>query len=315
MEEIEDFPKIPLGKAEDLTGKVFGDFKALYRTKNIKSRTYWVFQCNRCSNIFTKDISNIKRNNNNCECNLIGKKFNRLTVIKFLNKVNSSNSKMYECLCDCGNTTQVSSNALKTGSTKSCGCLKNDTINSLKRDIANQKFGKLTALEPTEKRSNGGHVIWKCECDCGNITYKNVSYLTSGNTQSCGCLISKNEENILKLLLNSNIHFEQQKTFENLHNKKFDFYINNEYVLEYDGKQHFTFSNNGWNNKENFEKTRESDLIKNKFCFENNISIIRIPYDVEYTVDDLKLETTRFLLTKNNEKEYYSSREIPTETM
>ena len=50
------------------------------------------------------------------------------------------------------------------------------------------------------------------------------------------------------------------------------------------------------------------DLQKNHYCFDNNIPIIRIPYDAEYTIDDLKLETTRFLLTPENEEEYYTSR-------
>lgn len=42
------------------------------------------------------------------------------------------------------------------------------------------------------------------------------------------------------------------------------------------------------------------------FC--NPLAIIRIPYDADYIIDDLKLETTRFLLTPENEKEYYESR-------
>ena len=50
------------------------------------------------------------------------------------------------------------------------------------------------------------------------------------------------------------------------------------------------------------------DLIKNKYCFDNKIPLIRIPYDVDYTLNDLKLETTRFLLTPENEKEYYERR-------
>ena len=44
------------------------------------------------------------------------------------------------------------------------------------------------------------------------------------------------------------------------------------------------------------------------YCFDNNIPIIRIPYDVEWTYEDLFLEKTRFLLTPENENEYYSSR-------
>ena len=48
--------------------------------------------------------------------------------------------------------------------------------------------------------------------------------------------------------------------------------------------------------------------MKNKYCFEHNIPLIRIPYNAEYTFEDLKLETTRFLLTPENEQEYYNKR-------
>jgi len=94
---------------------------------------------------------------------------------------------------------------------------------------------------------------------------------------------------------------------------KFDFAIfNNDhllYLIEYDGNQHFEYfydSNyKGWNNKENFEKTRSNDLLKNKYCFEHSIPLIRIPYDKTYDINDLKIETTHFLITPQNEKDYY----------
>ena len=48
--------------------------------------------------------------------------------------------------------------------------------------------------------------------------------------------------------------------------------------------------------------------MKNKYCFKHNIPIIRIPYYADYTLEDLKLERTRFLLTPENEGEYYAKR-------
>lgn len=42
-----------------------------------------------------------------------------------------------------------------------------------------------------------------------------------------------------------------------------------------------------------------------KIFIKNNIPLIRIPYDTEYTFEDLKLETTHFLLTPKNEELYY----------
>ncbi len=54
------------------------------------------------------------------------------------------------------------------------------------KDITNQRFGKLTALYPTDKRTKEGNVVWHCICDCGNETDVGSSSLRKGNTQSCG---------------------------------------------------------------------------------------------------------------------------------
>ncbi len=55
------------------------------------------------------------------------------------------------------------------------------------RDLSGQRFGKLTAISPTDRRSNGG-IMWFCQCDCGRETYVRVDSLTMGKTRSCGCL-------------------------------------------------------------------------------------------------------------------------------
>ena len=49
------------------------------------------------------------------------------------------------------------------------------------------KFGKLTAVEPTEERTRGGYVIWRCVCDCGNEVEVSRNNLIQGMTYSCGC--------------------------------------------------------------------------------------------------------------------------------
>ena len=58
---------------------------------------------------------------------LCGQKFGRLTVVKQLD--NKQYPKLYgriiyECLCDCGNTTIVTRSKLLLNHTKSCGCLR-----------------------------------------------------------------------------------------------------------------------------------------------------------------------------------------------
>lgn len=56
--------------------------------------------------------------------NVIGKKFNRLTVIE--RAYRPYPGTFFRCRCDCGNETIVVSQKLRFGSTKSCGCFKGD---------------------------------------------------------------------------------------------------------------------------------------------------------------------------------------------
>ncbi len=57
---------------------------------------------------------------------------------------------------------------------------------SFKNEVGN-RYGKLTVLEKTENKK-GGHIHWKCLCDCGKLTEVSGASLRRGNTKSCGCL-------------------------------------------------------------------------------------------------------------------------------
>ena len=58
---------------------------------------------------------------------LTGKKFGRLTVISFKRRKKlkgfNRSARLWNCLCDCGNEVIVEGTALRSGHTKSCGCL------------------------------------------------------------------------------------------------------------------------------------------------------------------------------------------------
>ena len=47
-------------------------------------------------------------------------------------------------------------------------------------------FNCLTVLEKTARKS-GSAYLWKCQCQCGNITYATKTAIISGHTKSCGC--------------------------------------------------------------------------------------------------------------------------------
>lgn len=57
---------------------------------------------------------------------LTGQSFGRLTVLHRGEKVEHGRSIKWLCLCECGNYCWVTSNSLRTGNSKSCGCLKKE---------------------------------------------------------------------------------------------------------------------------------------------------------------------------------------------
>ena len=230
------------------------------------------------------------------------------------------------CKCTkCNETIKVVKGGhLRGGRSKQCpSCSVKNMIASTVKDEQGKTYGYLyvvrRATEEEKPRHDRDGIYWVCTCNnCGR---KNVvvfgDYLRKGETKSCGCVNSMNESKIAQMFNNLNIKYIQQQRFKDLSSTgrpcdqlPFDFGIYNNntliYVLEYDGIQHFNQKHA--RSKEDFEKICSNDLMKNKYCFENNIPLIRIPYNASYDLNDLKLETTRFLLTPENEKEYYDSR-------
>ncbi len=111
----------------------------LGQSKNSKLPNAFDFQCD-CGNIFSDTPSRIfdghrktcgkcnilyspKIKNSEERKSMIGKKYNMLTVVDFVQKPNSS--KWYaKCICDCGNKKLSLPYQIKSGAVKSCGCLK-----------------------------------------------------------------------------------------------------------------------------------------------------------------------------------------------
>jgi len=79
---------------------------------------------------------------------------------------------------------------------------------------------------------------------------------------------------------------------------RFDFYVNNQYIIEYDGETHYQHNSHGWYNEEHLRKTQERDIIKNQWCKDNNIPLIRIPYTHlnDLKIEDLLLETSEYIV-------------------
>ena len=55
-----------------------------------------------------------------------------------------------------------------------------------------EKYGKLTAIKIIGRAVNK-NLIWECLCDCGNLINVPTGSLVTGNTRSCGCLLSESK--------------------------------------------------------------------------------------------------------------------------
>ena len=55
------------------------------------------------------------------------------------------------------------------------------------KDLTDKRFGRLVALREAG-RNKFGHVLWECQCDCGNIVIVSRTRLAY-YTKSCGCLL------------------------------------------------------------------------------------------------------------------------------
>ena len=116
-------------------GNNYGNWFVLRYSDTTKKRV--ICKC-ACGTIKEVDKHSIKRGDSkSCGCeqnkiiNLVGSKFDRLTVVKQHIRRNPSNKVMWVCKCDCGETVAITGNGLMSGTTRSCGCLKIEAITKL----------------------------------------------------------------------------------------------------------------------------------------------------------------------------------------
>jgi hypothetical protein len=135
-------------------------------------------------------------------------------------------------------------------------------------------------------------VWWKCK-DCAYEWKASVYSRTLLNSGCPKCSKdSKGELKIQKFLDLNNIIYEPQYIFKECKDKRalpFDFAIFKDkrktqpiMLIEYDGQGHYfpvNFKGISDNKAiDNFNKTKKHDNIKNHYCKQNNIFLLRIPY-------------------------------------
>lgn len=310
----------------DITGERFGRLVALHKDTTSTCRTTkWVCRCD-CGNVKSFRLTDLTSGNTkSCGClsfdtkknrfqqhieAVVGKRFGYLVVLGRDDDFVGRHVHML-CKCDCGNVVSVDINNLKRGNSTSCGCrkrkLSSDRMKnrnpSLREDISGKRFGHLVATCFSHK--SRGLNFWNCLCDCGNHAVVDIASLKRGKTKSCGLCRHKSfgEEAVARLLSDNGLPFVHDKPLYDCVNPKtgrlyrFDFFVDGKYVIEYDGEQHFSMVRT-WDRSTPLEERIANDKAKNKWCFDHNVPIIRIPYThySDLCFEDLVPETSPFLL-------------------
>ncbi len=121
---------------------------------------------------------------------LTSKKFGRLTVIEISNERGNRGQIKWMCKCECGNMHLVTGESLRSGKSKSCGCLK-------KEFIEKNKFQKNNNREEAMLKVQYSHLVRRHNkiCDDNNvIEFEVFSNLVKSKCYYCGAEHSKKIE-------------------------------------------------------------------------------------------------------------------------
>lgn len=171
----------PSPKRISLIGQKFGKLTvvSLNEDKSKNGILVWNCLCD-CGNEFTARGGNLKSGKaTHCGCSrakhssnfidLTGQRYGRLTVKRLVGK--SNGKPLWECVCDCGNEKNVTSNDLRTGHTMSCGCMLDESRRKKRKttevyeriygrpfdDIRNQLFKRWITMKWRCKPEYHGH--------------------------------------------------------------------------------------------------------------------------------------------------------------
>lgn len=210
---------------------------------------------------------------------------------KLLSDSYTSNSIPLEIMCECKKIYKVTfANFIYQNQSK-CGFCRGKVhwnYNLVKEYVNNN-----TDCNLISKSFQNADSQIKFQCKCGNIFFTSFSCFKNSNKtrcDKCSNSMSRSEYMISEFLIRNNVSFIQEYRFEDCRNKlplPFDFAIIDDYgnvsiLIESDGEGHYKPINFGGTSDEvaisKYKKLKINENIKNKYCEENGINLLRIPY-------------------------------------
>jgi len=294
----------------------YGDnFETL--TPHINSKSKIKVKCKKCGNEWTTLSGSLLRGRGCKKCHTLTQK---RTNDNFLEKFTENYGDKYELLSDYINANakvkvkcNICDNIWETKAyhfihTKS-GCPK---CASKDNGITNRKTHEKFIEDVQKVHSNKYEVVGqyikanqKIEIKC-NTCDNNWNIVPYSLLQGVGCPVcnqSKGEFIIKTFLESNNFIYKPQYVFDECRYKNplhFDFYLPNyNTCVEYDGVQHFKPVEH-FGGEERLKYTIENDKIKNKFCKENKIKMIRIPYTQIGIIEKILSEKLNYYTPKES---------------
>lgn len=289
-EEVEKFVK------ENSNCKLLSKKVDNYKTKLL-------FKC-KCGNEFETTFINFKYNGkkqcNDCSKRVgikkqllsideVKKRIETTSKCKLLSKIYEGNNMPLKLQCECGQVFETDLITFEYYNKKQCNkCSRINLIQSkrltfgeLRKHVEENSNCKLLGTRYITNGAGRNILHLELECECGEkfITSKgNFDSYGKKRCDKCSDHQSKYEYETENTLKKFNIRYKQEKTFPECKYKQilfFDFYLPDyRTCIEVDGQFHFEATTLG----NDYINQVKRDKIKNKFCSDNNIKLIRIPY-------------------------------------
>lgn len=270
-----------IGKIIDLSGKRFERLLVININEHSAKGIFWNCICDCGNKVVVRGKNLACGRTRSCGClrmeNLVGQIFERLTVVDLCKEKTTGKTVYWNCLCVCGRKTIVRACSLKSGTSKSCGCLQKETTTKNNMlNLTNQKFGYLTAIKIVNK--NRGSFVWECLCDCGNVVFVTTPELRNRDTVSCGCLTdSFIATEMKKYYVRKYDAIPEYKIIKNSKTNRwlpYDIYIPEKNIfIEIQGEQHYVNKPFWYSSEKEFENRKYLDNIKKNFAKENGVFI------------------------------------------